>query len=120
MRAQLLHKRIMDVYSHLVTERIIYLGTAIDPGVANALIARLLHLDVENSARDTRPDPAGGRGVRIRAELEEILSAHTGQSVETLRHDADRDRVFTARAALEYGLVDQVMARAVLGKASAA
>ncbi|MEO8907594.1 MAG: ATP-dependent Clp protease proteolytic subunit [Microbacteriaceae bacterium] len=178
-------ERIMDVYSHLLTERIIYLGTAIDPGVANALIAQLLHLEAESSGREinlyinceggdltsmlavydtmqyiqspvattcvgqaiaagavllaagapgrravlphTRvvlhQPAAQGRGtipdlilqadevVRIRAELEEILSTHTGQSVETLRRDTDRDRVFTSRAALEYGLVDQVMGR---------
>src|SRR3984885_13655140 len=41
-------ERIMDVYSHLLTERIVYLGTAIDPGVANALIAQLLHLEAES------------------------------------------------------------------------
>ena len=34
--------RIMDVYSHLLTERIVYLGTVIDPGVANALTAQLI------------------------------------------------------------------------------
>jgi ATP-dependent Clp protease, protease subunit len=47
--------------------------------------------------------------VRMRAAIEEILSAHTGQSVRTLRTDTDRDRVLTAQAALEYGLVDQVL-----------
>ncbi|HEY5221675.1 MAG TPA: ATP-dependent Clp protease proteolytic subunit [Microbacteriaceae bacterium] len=187
-------ERIMDVYSHLLTERIIYLGTAIDSGVANALIAQLLHLEADNSEREinlyinceggdmtsmlavydtmqyiqapvattcvgqaiaagavllaagapgrravlphTRvvmhQPAAQGRGtipdlilqadevVRIRAELEGILSAHTGQSVETLRRDTDRDRVFTAHAALEYGLVDHVMGRVVLGAASTA
>ena len=41
-------ERIMDVYSHLLTERIVYLGTAIDSGVANALIAQLLHLEAES------------------------------------------------------------------------
>ena len=40
-------ERIMDVYSHLLSERIIYLGTAIDAGVANALIAQLLHLEAD-------------------------------------------------------------------------
>ncbi|WP_308466643.1 ClpP family protease [Rathayibacter soli] len=183
-------ERIMDVYSHLLTERIIYLGTAIDSGVANALIAQLLHLEAENSEREinlyinceggdltsmlavydtmqyiqapvattcvgqaiaagavllaagtpgrravlphTRvvlhQPAAQGRGtipdlilqadevVRIRAELEEILSAHTGQSIETLRRDTDRDRVFTAHAALEYGLVDQVMGRVLAAR----
>jgi ATP-dependent Clp protease protease subunit len=40
--------RIMDVYSHLLTERIIYLGTGIDPGVANALIAQLFYLEARS------------------------------------------------------------------------
>jgi ATP-dependent Clp protease, protease subunit len=176
-------ERIMDVYSQLLTERIVYLGTAIDPGVANTLIAQLLHLEAASPDREislyinceggdmtsmlavydtmqyiqapvattcvgqamaagavllaageaghravlphTRvvlhQPAAQGRGtipdlilqadevVRIRAELEEILSAHTGQSVETLRRDTDRDRVFTPQAALAYGLVDEVL-----------
>ena len=184
-------ERIMDVYSHLLSERIIYLGTAIDAGVANALIAQFLHLDADNSDRainlyinceggdltsmlavyDTmqyiqspvattcvgqaiaagavllaagapgmravlphtrvvlHQPAARGQGtipdlilqadevVRIRAELESILAEHTGQSVETLRHDTDRDRVFTAEAAREYGLVDEVLARRVMAHA---
>ncbi|NNH74358.1 ATP-dependent Clp protease proteolytic subunit [Nocardia uniformis] len=176
-------ERIMDVYSHLLTERIVYLGTPIDSGVANALIAQLLHLDADSAgqeinlyinceggdltamlaiydtmqhlqspvattcvgqaiavgavllaggasgrrsvlphARMVLHQPAAqGRGtipdlilqadelVRMRAEIESILSKHTGQSVETLRHDTDRDRVFTARAAIDYGIVDRVL-----------
>jgi ATP-dependent Clp protease, protease subunit len=176
-------ERIMDVYSHLLTERIVYLGTAIDPGVANTLIAQLLHLEAETTeqevnlyinceggdlpsmlavydsmqyiqapvattcvgqaigvgavllaagtagrrsvlphARVVLHQPAGrGQGaipdlilqadevVRMRAEIEEILSVHTGHSVQTLREDTDRDRVLTAQAALEYGLVDQIL-----------
>ena len=176
-------ERIMDVYSHLLTERIVYLGTAIDPGVANTLIAQLLHLEAENQeleinlyvncdggdlpsmlavydtmqyiqapvattcvgqaigvgavllaagtagrrsllphARVVLHQPAAhGRGpipdlilqaeevVRMRADIEAILSAHTGQSAATLRTDTDRDRVLTAQAALAYGIVDQVL-----------
>jgi ATP-dependent Clp protease, protease subunit len=49
--------------------------------------------------------------VRVRAEIEDVLSAHTGQSVQRLREDTDRDRVFTAQAALQYGLVDEVLQR---------
>ncbi len=41
-------ERIMDVYSHLLNERIVYLGTAIDDGVANAVVAQLLHLNAQN------------------------------------------------------------------------
>jgi len=176
-------ERIMDVYSYLLSERIIYLGTGIDAGVANALVAQLLHLDAENPertinlfinceggdpsamlgvydtmryikakvattcvgqavavgavllaagaegmraalphARVVLHQPAGqGRGtipdlilaadeiVRVRADIEAILSRHTGQSAEALRADTDRDRVFTAEAAKDYGLIDHVM-----------
>ena len=176
-------ERIMDVYSHLLTERIIYLGTAIDSGVANALIAQLLHLEADNPEREISlyinsegGDPsamlamydtmrfikapvattcvgqavaagavllaagapgrrsvlphtrvvlhqpaAQGRGtipdlilqadevVRVRNQLEAILSRHTGRSVEELRHDTDRDRVFDARAAVAYGLADHLL-----------
>lgn len=41
--------------------------------------------------------------------MESVLSLHTGQSVAALRADTDRDRVFTAQAALEYRLIDQVL-----------
>jgi ATP-dependent Clp protease, protease subunit len=47
--------------------------------------------------------------VRIRADLEEVLSRHTGRPVERLRSDTDHDRIFTATAAREYGLIDQVI-----------
>jgi len=178
-------ERIMDVYSHLLTERIVYLGTPIDPGVANVLIAQLLHLEADGPGREINlyinceggdmtsmlalydtmqyiqapvattcvgqaiaagavllaggaagrravlpharvvlhQPQASGQGaipdlilqsdevVRIRAEIEDVLSAHTGRSVETLRHDTDRDRVFTAHAAVEYGLADEVLGR---------
>jgi ATP-dependent Clp protease protease subunit len=178
-------ERVMDVYSNLLSERIIYLGTAIDAGVANALIAQFLHLEADGPGREINlyinceggdemamlavydtmqfiqapvattcvgqaiaagavllaaGEPgrrsvlphsrvvlhqpgAQGRGaipdlilqadevVRIRAEMESVLSTHTGQSVENLRTDTDRDRVFTARAAIEYGLADELLHR---------
>lgn len=44
--------RVMDVYSHLLAERIIYLGTELDDGVANALIAQILHLESESTDRE--------------------------------------------------------------------
>jgi ATP-dependent Clp protease protease subunit len=175
--------RIMDVYSHLLTERIVYLGTVIDPGVANALTAQLIYLEARSPdqeinlyinceggdmtsmlavydtmrfiqapvhttcvgqaiaagavllaagtpghrlmlphARVVLHQPAArGQGtipdlilqadevVRLRADMEAVLSLHTGQSAQTLRADTDRDRVFTAQQALEYGLIDQVI-----------
>ncbi|CAM3742150.1 ClpP family protease [Kibdelosporangium persicum] len=176
-------ERITDIYSHLLSERIVYLGTAIDSGVANALIAQLLYLDADNPERDIDlyinsegGDPsamlalydtmrfikapvattcvgqavaagavllaagaagkrfvlphtrvvlhqpaAQGRGtipdlilqadevVRVRTQLEEILSAHTGRDVVELRQDTDRDRVFDAAGAVAYGLADHVL-----------
>jgi ATP-dependent Clp protease protease subunit len=176
-------ERIVDVYSHLLSERIVYLGTAIDAGVANALIAQLLHLEADAPDREismyvnceggdiaamlavydtmqyvrapvattcvgqavaagavllaagaagrrsalphTRvvlhQPAAQGRGaipdlilaadevVRVRAETEAILAAHTGRDTATLRHDTDRDLVLTATAARDYGIVDQVI-----------
>ena len=176
-------ERIMDVYSHLLSERIVYLGTAIDSGVANALIAQLLYLEADNPDREINlyinnegGDPsamlalydtmryikapvvttcvgqavatgavllaagaagrrfvlphtrvvlhqpaAQGRGaipdlilqadevVRVRTQLEDILSLHTGRAVEELRHDTDRDRVFDAAGAVRYGLADHVL-----------
>ena len=178
-------ERIMDVYSHLLSERVLYLGTAIDSGVANALIAQLLFLEAANPEQEINlyinsegGDPsamlalydtmtfikapvattcvgqavaagavllaagadgrrsvlphtrvvlhqpaAQGRGtipdlilqadevVRVRTQLEEILSAHTGREVADLRHDTDRDRVFDAVGAVGYGLADQVIDR---------
>lgn len=44
--------RIMDVYSHLLSERIVYLGTEIDDGVSNAIIAQILHLEYEDPERE--------------------------------------------------------------------
>ncbi|MDZ5078713.1 ClpP family protease [Nesterenkonia sp. HG001] len=177
-------ERAMDVYSQLLHERIIYLGTGIDSGVANAVIAQLLHLESadpdtpvnlyinceggdpsatlaiydtmqyirapvattcvgqafaagavllaggEAGARAMLPhtrivlhQPAIGAGrgaipdlilhadelVRVRGELEEVLARHTGRDLQQLRRDTDRDRVFTAAQALEYGLVDEML-----------
>ena len=66
--------------------------------------------------------PSGGMGgsasdIKIQAQqslhikkvLLELISQHTGQSVEQVTNDADRDRWFTAEQAMEYGLVDQVI-----------
>ncbi|WP_150460307.1 ClpP family protease [Nesterenkonia ebinurensis] len=177
-------ERVMDVYSQLLAERIIYLGTAIDSGVANAVIAQLLHLEAEsvdtplnlyinceggdpsammaiydtmqyikapvattcvgqafaagavllaggaagsravlphtrivlhqpaiNTGRASIPDLIlhADELVRVRGEIEQVLAHHTGQPAETLRRDTARDRVFTAEAAVAYGLVDEVL-----------
>lgn len=47
--------------------------------------------------------------MRVRDELNEILAKHTGQSLKTIEKDTDRDRFMTAQAALEYGIIDEVL-----------
>ena len=175
--------RALDVYSRLLSERIVYLGTEIDDGVANAVIAQLLHLEAEDPDKpislylnspggsvtamlavyDTmrfvrspvgttcigqaassaavllaagapgrrfvlprsrvvlHQPSGGGRGtlpdlqvqaaeiVRLRGEMEQVLAEHTGQSVEGLREDTDRDLILPAHQAVAYGLADAVL-----------
>jgi ATP-dependent Clp protease protease subunit len=176
-------ERAVDIYSRLLTDRIIYVGTELDDGVANVVIAQLLHLESESSASpidlylnspggsvtamlavyDTmqyvsapiattcvgqaassaavllaggepgrrmllpharvvlHQPSGGGQGalpdlavqakeiVRLRAETEQILSRHTGQSVQRLREDTGRDLVFNAEDAVAYGLADGIL-----------
>jgi ATP-dependent Clp protease protease subunit len=176
-------ERAVDIYSRLLTDRIIYVGTEIDDGVANVVIAQMLHLESESPetpinlylnspggsvtamlavydtmqfvrspvgttcvgqaassaavllaggapgsrmilphARVVLHQPSGGgQGalpdlalqakeiVRLRAEMEQILSRHTGQSVERLREDTERDLVLAAGEAVGYGLADGIL-----------
>ncbi|WP_405965150.1 ATP-dependent Clp protease proteolytic subunit [Streptomyces sp. NBC_00723] len=179
-------ERSYDVFSRLLSERIIFIGTEIDDGVANVVIAQLLHLEASSPeseisiylnspggsftslmaiydtmtfvqapistlcvgqaastaavllaggdpgrrlvlehARVLLGQPAsGGRQgtvsdltlqakemVRIRAQVEEVLSRHTRHDITTLRTDMDRDKVFTAQEAVAYGLADEVLSR---------
>jgi ATP-dependent Clp protease protease subunit len=183
-------ERSFDVFSRLLNERIIFLGTEIDDGVANVVIAQLLHLEsaspeneiaiyinspggsftslmaiydtmtfvqapistccvgqaastaavllaggdrgrrfVLEHARVLLGQPASGgqRGtasdlslrakemVRIRSQVEEVLSRHTHHDVATLHADMDRDKVFTAQEAVAYGLADEVLSRRLVG-----
>jgi ATP-dependent Clp protease protease subunit len=177
-------ERALDIYSRLLSDRIVYIGTEIDDGVANVVVAQLLHLESDNSdvpidlylnspggsmtamlaIYDTmqyiratvtttcvgqaasaaavllaagepgrrfilphgrvllHQPSAQGQGtlpdlvlharevVRIRAQMEEVLARHTGQTLERLRADTDRDKIFTAEEARTYGLVDGIIA----------
>jgi ATP-dependent Clp protease protease subunit len=47
--------------------------------------------------------------IKMKAELNRILSNHTGQAVETIQRDAERDKYFTAEEAKKYGLVDEIL-----------
>jgi ATP-dependent Clp protease protease subunit len=58
--------------------------------------------DIEIHARDI---------LRMKARINEILSLHTGQPVEKVERDTDRDNIFEAEAAKRYGLIDTVINR---------
>jgi ATP-dependent Clp protease, protease subunit len=175
--------RSIDVFTRLMRERIIFLGTSIDDQVANVVVAQLLHLTHEDSEREIQmyinspggviyaglaiydtmqmiPNPistfavgvtasfgtvllaAGTKGhryalpnatihmhqplggaqgqatdieiqakqiLRLKSLLLNIMSKHTGQPLEVIERDSDRDYYLEAKQAVEYGLVDQVL-----------
>lgn len=177
-------ERAYDIYSRLLKDRIIFLGTAITDEIANLLIAQLLFLESEDPEKDInfyinspggvvtsglaiydtmqyiKPDiatvcigqaasmgavllaagasgkryalpnsrimihqPMGGSQgqasdiaiqakeiLRMRDALNEILAKHTGQDLERVQKDTDRDFFMSGNDAREYGLIDHVMA----------
>ena len=177
-------ERAYDLYSRLLKERIVFLGTPVDDAVANLICAQMLFLESEDADRDIhlyinspggditgllaiydtmkfiKPDvstfcfgqaasaaavllaagakgkryalpnarillhqPWGGVGgqasdieiqareiLRLREILNTILSQDTGQSLERIEKDTDRDFIMTAAEAVEYGVVDEVIA----------
>ena len=176
-------ERSFDIYSRLLNERIIFLGTPVDDQIANLIIAQLLHLASEDPDKDIslyinspggdvysglaiydtiqfiKPDvqticcgiamsmgafllAGGAKGKRmalpnskilihqvssgfrgqatdieihareiisLRTQLDEILAANTGQSVEKVGTDTERDYFMSADEAQEYGIIDQVI-----------
>jgi ATP-dependent Clp protease protease subunit len=175
----------MDVFSRLMMDRIIFLGTEVNDYTANVIQAQLLYLDSVDSDRDisiylNTPGGsvyaglgiydtmqfvksnvatictgmaasmgavllvAGEKGMRaalphsrvmihqplggiqgqasdieitareilkLKDELYQIISDHSGQAIEKIRQDADRDYWMTAKEALEYGMIDKVYSR---------
>ena len=184
-------ERSFDIYSRLLNERIIFIGTPVDDQVANLVVAQMLHLESEDTEKDIslyinspggvvysglaiydtmqfiKPDvqticfgvamsmgslllaggaagkrmalpnsrilihqPSGGfqgqasdieihakETLELRKHIDEIYSRHTGQSVERVHDDMDRDRYFTADQACEYGLIDRVISSHELARA---
>jgi ATP-dependent Clp protease protease subunit len=176
-------ERAFDIYSRLLKERIIFLGTPIDDAVANLTMAQFLHLESEDADKDIslyinspggeitglfaiydtmqfiKPDvatycmgqaasaaavllaagtkgkrhalpharilihqPYGGAAgqaadieiqakeiSRMRELLERILAHHTGQTIERVNKDTDRDFIMSADEAKEYGIIDEVI-----------
>jgi ATP-dependent Clp protease protease subunit len=177
-------ERAFDIYSRLLKDNIIFLGTPIDDQIANLIVAQLLFLEAEDPEKDInlyinspggsvtaglaiydtmqfiRPDvtticvgmcasmgallltagakgkrfalpnsrilihqPSGGMQgqatdvrihaeelIRIRELTSEIFARHTGQDIETIERDVERDRYLSAIQAKEYGLIDEVIA----------
>jgi ATP-dependent Clp protease protease subunit len=178
-------ERAFDIYSRLLRERIIFLGTPIDDVVANSIVAQLLFLDSEDAEKDIqlyinspggsvyagmaiydtiqqiRPDvvticfglaasmgaflltsgtagkrmslpdsrimihqPLGGAQgqaidieiqareiLYIKGELNQLMAKHTGQPLERIQADTERDFFMSAEEAKNYGLIDQVISR---------
>jgi ATP-dependent Clp protease protease subunit len=176
-------ERSFDIYSRLLKERIVFLGTPIDDAVGNLIMAQLLHLESEDPDKDInlyvnspggditslfaiydtmqyiKPDvsticmgqaasaaavlvlagtqgkryalphsrillhqPHGGvqgqavdieiqakEMTRYRKLLEELIAEHTGQPLEKVSKDTDRDYILTAEEAVVYGVVDEVI-----------
>ncbi|MFN2589761.1 MAG: ATP-dependent Clp endopeptidase proteolytic subunit ClpP [Actinomycetota bacterium] len=176
-------ERSFDIYSRLLKERIVFLGTPIDDQIGNLVMAQLLHLESEDPDKDIhlyinspggditslfavydtmqyiKPDvstivmgqaasaaavllAAGSKGkryalphsrilihqphggaqgqavdieiqakeiLRYRKLLDEILAQHTGQSIDKISKDTDRDFIMTAEQAKDYGLIDDVI-----------
>lgn len=176
-------ERSYDIYSRLLKDRIVFIGTPIDDDIANLVVAQLLFLEKEDPDKDIdlyinspggvvtaglaiydamqiiKPDvaticigqaasmgavllSAGQKGKRVALEnsrimihqgsagfhgtpsdidiqarevlrfkrvLNEILSKHTGQPVEKVTQDTDRDYFMSGQEAMEYGIVDQVL-----------
>jgi ATP-dependent Clp protease protease subunit len=149
-------ERSYDIYSRLLKDRIIFIGTPIDDTVANLVIAQLLFLQMEDAKKDINiyvNSPggsvtaglaiydtmqfvtcdvntycmglaasmgavllcAGTKGKRYALPnsdimiLNRLLAHHTGQTVEQIERDADRDNYMTADEAKAYGLVDEVV-----------
>ena len=182
-------ERAYDIYSRLLKDRIIFIGTPVDDVVSNLLIAQLLFLEAEDPEKDinvyvntpgglvtaglaiydtmqyVKPaiaticvgqaasmgallltagtkgkryglpnsrilihQPSGGfQGqatdigiqaeeiIKIRTRLDEILAKHTGQPVEKVHKDSERDYFMSAEEAHAYGLIDEVIVRAPKG-----
>jgi ATP-dependent Clp protease protease subunit len=177
------YERAYDIYSRLLKDRIIFLGSAIDDHVANLVVAQLLFLEAENPDKDIQlyinspgglvtaglaiydtmqyvkcdvaticigqaasmaavllaagtkgkrfslpnsrimiHQPLGGAEgtakdveiltkelLRIKHLINEILSKHTGQPIEKIEKDTDRDFFMSAQEAQEYGIIDKVI-----------
>src|SRR5712691_9062477 len=138
-------ERAFDIYSRLLKDRIVFIGTPIDDQVANLVVAQLLFLQSEDPEKEIalyinspggqvtaglaiydtmqyiHPPWGGMQGqatdiqihakeiLRTREQLNQILARHTGQKIEKVTQDTERDYFMTSDAAKEYGLIDGII-----------
>ena len=117
-------ERAYDIYSRLLKERVIFIVGPVDDYMANIVVAQMLFLESDclPHARVMIHQPLGGfqgqaadmeihakEMLETRDRLNKILAKHTGQSVERIKQDTDRDRFMDWNEAVRYGLVDRVL-----------
>ncbi|KAG5078814.1 hypothetical protein JHK86_002879 [Glycine max] len=95
-------ERFQSVISQLFQYRIIRCGGAVDDDMANIIVAQLLYLDAVD------PNKANEM-LHHKANLNGYLAYHTGQSLDKINQDTDRDFFMSAKEAKEYGLIDGVI-----------
>jgi len=116
--------REVDVFSRLMADRIIFLGTEIDDYIANIIQAQLLFLESADAKKDIQiyiNSPGGARGQasdieitareiqKLKKELYDIISHHSGKPYDQVWADSDRDYWMIASEAKEYGMIDEVL-----------
>ena len=129
------YERSFDIFSRLLRERIVFLGTEVEDQVANLITAQLLFLEAEDPEKDislyinspggssyagmaiydamqyVKPDIqiAAKEILEMTQRMAELISRHSGQPLEKVVKDIDRDHFMSPQEAVEYGLADQVM-----------
>ena len=118
-------ERSYDIYSRLLKDRIIFLGEEVTDVSANLIVSQLLFLESEDPGKDISlyiNSPQGqatdikivaDRIIQTKKQLNEILAANTGQPLSKIEIDTERDNYMSAKEAMEYGLIDQVVANRV-------
>ena len=127
-------ERAYDIYSRLLRDNIIFIGTPIDDNVANLVIAQLLFLAAGAAKKRFalpnsrilihQPHIMGGLSgqatdidihareiLRMRELLNQIMAKHTGQKLEKVEKDVERDFIMNAEQGKEYGLIDDIIYR---------
>src|SRR6266851_1334592 len=104
-------ERAYDIYSRLLKERVVFLVGPVNEISANLIVAQLLFLESENPDKDI---------LYLRQRLNEIMAKHSGQSVERISRDTDRDNFLSADEAVKFGLVDKVLTSRAEAAAAAA